>query len=104
MELGTHERGPLPGHRYAGFVDPSGGSSDSFTLAIAHKQGDQGVLDALREIRPPFSPEGVVTEFADLCRNYRITQVRGDRYAGEWPREAFRKAGIKYETSEHPKG
>jgi hypothetical protein len=27
----------------------------------------------------------------------------GDRYAGEWPREAFRKLGIEYEPSEKPK-
>ena len=104
VEWGTHERGPLPGHRYVGFVDPSGGSSDSFTLAIAHKEGDQGVLDCLREVRPPFSPEGVVREFADVCKSYRIRQVRGDRYAGIWPTEEFAKCGIKYEASEHPKG
>ena len=104
VEWGVHERGPLPGHRYVGFVDPSGGSSDSFTLAVAHKENELGVLDALREVRPPFSPEGVTTEFADLCKRYRITEVRGDRYAGEWPREQFRKQGITYELSEHAKG
>ena len=98
VEWGTHERGPLPGHRYVGFVDPSGGSSDSFTLGIAHKEGELGVLDCLREVRPPFSPEGVVREFADVCKSYRITSVRGDRYAGEWPKEQFAKCGIKYET------
>jgi len=104
VEWGVHERGPLPGHRYVAFVDPSGGSADSFTLGIAHKEGELGVLDCLREVKPPFSPEGVVTEFADLCKNYRITAVKGDRYAGEWPREQFRKCGIKYEPSDDPKG
>ena len=104
MDWGVHERGPLPGHRYVGFVDPSGGSSDSFTLAIAHKENELGVLDALREVIPPFSPEGVTTEFADLCKRYRITEVRGDRYGGEWPREQFRKQGITYELSDHAKG
>jgi hypothetical protein len=29
--------------------------------------------------------------------------VTGDRYAGEWPREAFRKLDIQYELSERPK-
>ena len=72
-------------------VDPSGGSSDSFSLCIAHKEGEVGVQDVLREVRPPFSPEGVVREFADLCKNYRITSVRGDRYAGIWPTEEFRQ-------------
>ena len=74
------------------------------TLAIAHKEGEIGVLDALREVRPPFSPEGVVSEFADLLKTYRITKVSGDRYAGEWPREQFAKRGIKYEPSQDSKG
>ena len=104
VEWGTHERGPLPGNRYVGFVDPSGGSSDSFTLAIAHKENDQGVLDCLREVRPPFSPESVAAEFADVCKSYRVTSVKGDRYAGDWPGEQFRKHGVKYETSDHSKG
>ena len=29
--------------------------------------------------------------------------VRGDRYAGEWPREQFRAHGIGYELAEKPK-
>ncbi len=61
------------------------------------------VLDAIRERRPPFSPEDVVREFAALLKTYRITEVQGDRYAGEWPRERFREHGITYETAEKPK-
>jgi hypothetical protein len=29
--------------------------------------------------------------------------VTGDRYAGEWPREAFRKFGVTYDVCESPK-
>ena len=36
-------------------------------------------------------------------KTYGIGRVRGDRYAGEWPREAFRKHGITYEPAEQPK-
>ena len=61
------------------------------------------VLDAIRESRPPFSPEGVVEEFAALLKAYHCAKVVGDRYAGEWPREQFRKQGITYETSERTK-
>ena len=89
--------------RYLAFVDPSGGSADSMTLAIGHRQGEIGVLDAVREIRPPFSPEAVVEEFATLLRSFRIHEVTGDRYAGEWPRERFRVADIGYRVSEPPK-
>ena len=101
VEWGVQERGPANGRRYAAWTDPSGGSVDSFTLAIAHKEGEISWLDVTREFKPPFSPEGVVAEFADVLRRYRITSVTGDRYAGEWPREQF---GIKYEPAKDPKG
>jgi hypothetical protein len=97
---GRLELPPLPGVAYAGFVDPSGGSQDSFTLAVAHRELREAqavvVLDAVREVRPPFSPERVVEDFAVLLRSYRIASVSGDRYAGEWPREQFLKHGVTY--------
>ena len=92
---------------YKAFCDPSGGSSDSMTLAIGHivQEGkvSHAVLDVLREIRPPFSPEDVVREFADLLLSYKITRVRGDHYAGEWPRDRFSRCGITYDISERYK-
>jgi hypothetical protein len=90
-------------NRYFAYVDPSGGSADSMTLAVAHIEKSGIVqLDAIREARPPFSPESVTQDFVTLLKSYAITKVRGDRYAGEWPREQFRKAGIAYELSEQP--
>jgi hypothetical protein len=102
-EWGVLERKPLARHRYSAVVDPSGGSRDSFSVAIAHKDGDLAILDCIREVRPPFSPEGVVKEFSDLLKSYGITKVRGDRYGGEFPRELFARQGIKYELSDDPK-
>ena len=89
--------------RYGAFVDPSGGSADAFTMAIGHRAGDRIVIDATRETKPPFSPEAVIDDFAALLRMYRVHKVRGDRYAGEFPRELFRKKGISYECSEKAK-
>jgi hypothetical protein len=103
VEMGVVERPSERRHRYIGFVDPSGGASDSMTLAIAHKDGDTAVLDAVRERKAPFSPEAVVDEFVELLKKYRITRVIGDRYAGEWPREQFGKRGIHYLPSEKSK-
>ena len=100
---GIIERPPMPGLTYRAFVDPSGGSSDSMTLGIAHEEDRVGVLDCLREVRPPFSPESVVREFADTLRRYRVDVVRGDHYGGEWPRERFALSGINYELSEMSK-
>lgn len=99
----VRERPPQHIHRYSAFCDPSGGSADSMTLGIAHKEGDTVLLDALREIRPPFSPEAVVAEFSSLLRAYRVSTVRGDKYAGEWVREHFRKQGIFYEHADKAK-
>lgn len=64
---GRFELPPMQSMHYTAFCDPSGGSSDSMTLAIAHREGDRGVIDAIREARPPFSPEAVVAEFATLA-------------------------------------
>jgi ribosomal protein S27AE len=97
---GRYELPPSSGLSYSAFVDPSGGSSDSFTLAIAHKESDRAVLDVLREVVAPFSPEDAVKEFVGVLRQYRISTVVGDRYAGEWPREQFRKHSIDYRVSD----
>jgi hypothetical protein len=96
---------PRGGLRYFAFCDPSGGSADSMTLAIAHHEAGRGVtvLDAVREIRPPFQPSTVVFEFAQVLKSYGLATVHGDRYAGEWPRERFQDHGIKYELSDRPK-
>ena len=100
---GRYEIAPVRGIHYVAFVDPSGGSADSMTLGIAHKDGERVILDAVREVKPPFSPEAVVTDFAALLKSYGIKSVTGDRYAGEWPRERFRVHGIQYELAEQPK-
>src|SRR5205807_1517121 len=79
------ERAPGAAKRCHAFVDPSGGSADSFTLAISSSEGDKVVVDCIREVKPPFSPEGVVEDFAVLLKSYGVHMVKGDKYAGEWP-------------------
>ena len=103
--MGEHrELLPAAGLKYFAACDPSGGSSDSFTLALAHGEGEgRIVIDAVREARPPFSPESVVDEFAALLKSYRITCVSGDRYAGLWPREQFEKRKITYLVADKSK-
>jgi Terminase large subunit, T4likevirus-type, N-terminal len=103
VAVGVHERPPMADIFYSAFTDPSGGSSDAMTLAVAHKEGDAVIIDALRARQPPFSPDGVVSEFAALLKSYRVSKVSGDRYAGEWPRERFKAHDIDYEPAEKPK-
>ncbi len=101
---GEAERAPMPGTVYSAFADPSGGSSDSMTLAIGHREGRVSVLDLVREFRPPFSPDEVVGEIVADLKRYGLSRVVGDRYAGEWVREPFTRQGITYELSERTKG
>jgi hypothetical protein len=100
---GRFELPPVKGVTYTAFCDPSGGSVDSMTLAIAHQEGNRVVLDVVRERRPPFSPDAVAKEFAECIKSCGLSTVRGDRYAGEWPRERFRAHGVEYKTADKVK-
>jgi hypothetical protein len=98
---GRHDLPRMDGVNYTGFTDPSGGSSDSMTLSICQVEGDAAgikhtITDLVREVKPPFSPDAVVAEFAALLKAYGVHAVWGDRYAGVWPRERFAVHGIDY--------
>ena len=77
---------PVNGVSYRGFTDTSGGSVDSFALAIAHGEDRDGVrvvvLDYLSERRPPFSPDAVVQEYAEVLKSYGVTTVQADHSPG----------------------
>ena len=101
---GRHELEPVRGVRYFGFTDPSGGSADSFTLAVCHREGDKVVVDCVRERRPPFSPDQVVQgEFVPTLKSYGISDIQSDRYGGIWPVEVFGKYGVRVEQSARAK-
>jgi hypothetical protein len=97
---GRRELAPVRGVSYVAFADPSGGRRDAFTVAIAHLDGERVIIDVVRAWPPPFDPSGVVEEVAALLKSYGCPSVTGDRYAGEWPREAFRNHRIEYAASE----
>jgi hypothetical protein len=98
-----YELPPMASVHYTAFVDPSGGSADSMTMAVAHREGNVAILDAIREVKPPFSPESVVAGFCTLLKTYHISTVFGDRFAGLWPRERFQVHGITYNAAVKPK-
>lgn len=83
---------------YSAFVDPAGGGADEFTLAIGHVEGDRVVVDLVRGQKG--SPAQIVAEYSKLIRSYGIGRVRGDRYAGRWPRDEFEKANIAYDVAD----
>ena len=66
------------------------------TLAVAHKAGVTVVLDAVREIRPPFSPEAVVEEFAKLLRSVSVHVGLRRPVRRRMAREAFHRNSINY--------
>jgi len=102
-DSGIHERPPLRNFSYVAYCDPAGGTgSDSFTIAIAHREYDQintVYLDLLRERKPRFVPAAVISEYAELLRRYRIREVRGDKFAGGFHASEWQRNGITFKPS-----
>ena len=104
IDVNTYERAPMQGTIYKAFLDFAGGSGqDSMTLAIGHKDGNVVVVDALREIKPPFSPEFAVAQFANLLKTFKIYTVEGDNFGGEFAKEPLKKHSISYVLAKKPK-
>ena len=83
---------PLEHGAYAvGFIDPSGGRHDSYTAGVASKErSGKVVLNAVRETRPPFSPEATTAAYAEFFKKYGVSEIVSDRWGGEWVCEMWR--------------
>lgn len=94
---------PRLGISYRAFVDMAGGSGDEAALGISHSDEATGraVLDALvtQTGRPPYNPRLAVKKFSGVLREYRLSEVSGDAYAGETFRQDFAEASIGYRVS-----
>ena len=91
---------PQEGKKYFAFTDVSGGRSDSFTLGISHKEAETIVIDRLEEVKSPIpKPQDAVKDFCEILHAYRITEITGDKYGGNWSTAEFRKNGIRYVDS-----
>ncbi len=94
---------------YAGGCDPSGGGNDEFAWSVAHWDGDRDsvIVDLVaargRRGRLPLDLEAAVTDCVADLKTYGLREVVGDRYAGAWVVEAFRKHGIVYRHVERSK-
>jgi hypothetical protein len=103
---GRFELAPNAGGRYVGFADAAGGSGgDSFTAAVVHRDRltKRVVVDAVREILPPFSPEGAIAELANFFKSYHVSRITLDRWGGSFPSSAFEKCGISCAPSDKTK-
>jgi hypothetical protein len=93
---------PRSGIIYYCFLDSASGSDggDSYAIAISHRESDgRIIIDAVREVVPPFSPSSVVSNvLVPLCKSYRIDgKIFGDNYAGNFCKELVHKAGLYYD-------
>lgn len=104
-DFGVRQREPDPQVRYTAFIDPSGGTGkDSMTLAIGHADAMGNiVIDLVAGVKPPFSPDAACQQFAATLKPYGISEVVGDNFAAEWPKELIGKYGIRYEQCPKPK-
>lgn len=96
---GNPRRSPEPGVTYCGFVDMSGGSADDAVLAIGHRDAEgRTVVDLVLDQgqRPPFDPRAAVERFARALREYRISRVTGDKFAGQTFLADFQRHSILY--------
>ncbi len=100
VDRGVLVRPPVPGVRYRSGADPSGGSKDSFCLAICHDEGNVVILDCLVEVRAPFNPTEATARMAAVLNQYGLKRTVGDRYAASWVVDAFAKVGISYQHSD----
>lgn len=105
--IGRKRISPEADRIYFGFVDMSGGSSDDACLAICYRDNERGVavLASLMSQTgaPPFNPRNAVRKFAAELKEYRLSRVTGDAYAGQTFRADFEAEGISYDVSRRPK-
>lgn len=108
VKNGRHELPPRKGVTYVAGVDPAGGGADEFTLSIVHVEGNrqtgrvvQDVLKGKGRVGTQSPDLGdLVREYASIVKRYGLREVHGDRYSGQWVRQAFRDAGITYRETD----
>ena len=91
-----------PKMQYVGFIDTSGGQSDSYCLAIAHQENETAILDLLVETKAPFNPDSVTETYAKILKSYGITSIQSDRYASDWVVSRWATHGIRCEQTAKP--
>lgn len=95
-------------NEYFCFVDVAGGGGkDSYAIAIGHRDKDgKVIIDVVRSRAPKFNPDEVTKEYVRLCSQYRIYQVTGDKFSGDWASNSWAKHSdgtVAYMKSERTK-
>jgi hypothetical protein len=94
---GRFENIPRQGHRYHAFCDLSGGRNDAAALCIGHK-GDNGkvIIDLLRIYHAPHNPHAVIVQMSVILRQWNISKITADCFAGEFASAGFASQRINY--------
>ncbi|MHB8689010.1 MAG: terminase large subunit domain-containing protein [Candidatus Dormibacteraceae bacterium] len=98
VKKGLRDLPPLEGVQYIAAADPAfAAGGDAFAFAIAHRQGDDFILDRLQTWRgkdSPLNSDAVLDEIAGVARQYRVDSVVSDQYAIVPLGDALRRRGI----------
>lgn len=101
---GRRELVPRSYHKYFGFVDVSGGRSESSALSIAHQNEKKVVvIDYLKEYKSPHNPLECIGDMARQLKKFAIRKVTGDNYSGEFCVQQFCNHGILFDKCKLPK-
>jgi hypothetical protein len=67
----------------------------------AHSEGERSVVDVVvsQDGGVPFDPRQAVRKFVRVLREFGLSRVTGDNYAGETFKRAFEDEGIRYQPS-----
>jgi hypothetical protein len=95
---------PREGVAYVAHIDASSGRNDHYAVAIAHRDGDEIVVDVVRvwKAGPHFSTRRTAKDIAELMGRYGITEVTGDGYALGFVQDDFKAEGIEFHQIEKP--
>ena len=83
--------------KYYAFDDPSQGMSargDSYAAAVAHRDGDNVVLDWCAEWKPPFSVATVIATISQMLISYRISEKSWAIVSQGFATQEFHRNGI----------
>src|SRR5262245_31170204 len=73
------------------------------TLAIAHHESEKALLDHLSEVRPPFSPDAVVDQFAAVLARWNLRKATLRSLGRFVACRAIQKARPPHESTEKPR-
>lgn len=103
VDRGVFFRPYDPKHHYFAFGDTSDGVSvngDSYTAAIAHREGDMLVLDWVIEIKGRFNTAAATAQVAAGLKLYRVREIMLDRHAFGWVETEFQRHRVKVVPAE----